>query len=147
MPRCPDCNKFTEKDTEPEPDVMLDVEYSGRITGDVRIANNCAECSTELEEFNFTVDYQNLEDAVAAHNRIHTDEQPGPHSLDLSHEEFERTDRTETTGKNGRPIKPRYARRYYGYSGDVRVTCTCGKFEVIVELEDEVTAGSMESTV
>jgi phosphate-selective porin len=51
MPRCNDCNKFVSLDTDVEPDES-DPTLSFSSTADydvnITIANNCAECGTEL---------------------------------------------------------------------------------------------------
>lgn len=52
MARCPDCNKFVSFE-EVEPEVnSLEVDSSGYVTAEIRIVNECADCSTELREAN-----------------------------------------------------------------------------------------------
>lgn len=50
MARCPDCNKFVSYDTDQEPEVDVDIDEDGQVTGTVRIFDACAECGTELRE-------------------------------------------------------------------------------------------------
>jgi hypothetical protein len=62
--RCPDCNKFVGMDTdnEPEMDESGFDEEEGKGTITVRIANACAECSQELKEANFELEFDLSDD-------------------------------------------------------------------------------------
>src|SRR5687767_14393235 len=71
--RCPDCNKFVSFDTEADPETNIDVAEDGAITGDVRIANNCQECGTELKEGTFDVDDDSIVNQLADHRQTMID--------------------------------------------------------------------------
>lgn len=54
--RCDSCNKFVSFDTETEPDISVQLENDGTISGTVRIVNTCAECGQEMKETTFDVE-------------------------------------------------------------------------------------------
>ena len=53
--RCPDCNRFVGFDAQ-DPEVELEVDGKGLVTGSVRCALACMECGGELKEANFEVE-------------------------------------------------------------------------------------------
>ena len=55
MARCPDCNKFVSLDSEQDPEVSIDVDEEGHVTGSVQIANACEQCGTEMYTAEFDV--------------------------------------------------------------------------------------------
>jgi len=55
MARCTDCNKFVSLELGDNPDMNIDIDEEGVITGDVTITRNCAECGTEMKEGKFDV--------------------------------------------------------------------------------------------
>lgn len=139
--RCESCSKFVSFDTETEPEINIDVAAEGHVTGDVRITNNCAECSTELKESTFTVDVD-LSEEITAHRAEATE---GDHkTLSVDHDGGSRTDRTQSTDRHGKPIKSsRYMRHFYGAEMTITVECECGeKFEQ--SWSDEVQASGMD---
>jgi len=141
--RCNDCNKFVSFDTETEPEVTVDVDSEGVVTGDCRIVNTCAECGSELTEATMTVDVD-LSSDIAEH-RAENDEEPGEHDTLEVDADGERTERTEDKDRNGKPIESsRYMKRFYGASVTVTVECKCGeKFEGTWSAD--VQASSMDS--
>lgn len=101
--RCPDCNRFVSFDTETDPDVQTDPEYTdGSVTACVRIHNDCAECGTEL-----TVATFDLEAEVKwAEGFVPDDHQGEAHEIEIADGwEFNRTDRSEMHDRKGRPIR------------------------------------------
>ena len=53
--RCPDCNKFVSYD-EPEVEVNSINVNGEAVTASVRVALNCADCSTGLKEAEIEAD-------------------------------------------------------------------------------------------
>lgn len=107
--RCPDCQKFVGNE-QAEPELTLDVDDNGNVTGDVRLVLQCADCGTELAESNQSVDievgFEHAEGCTGA-------------ALSISEESAENQDRYD--GKPGTP--PRYRRHYYGAEITGKVTC------------------------
>lgn len=145
--RCPECNKFVSYDTDSvEPEVEVEVDEGGNVTGTVRIVLTCAEDgSTELKETTFDIDGQ-------VTPKFATDHAGEGHELSVEADEFTTTtemDPAEVTHtlKSGkvvtRRVAARYRKTYYGYDGDVTVTCECGESES-VHLHDRVSASGMD---
>lgn len=143
--RCPECNKFASYDDSTDPEVdSLDVDQDGNITGSVRIVLTCAEDSTELKEATFDLDAHVSDTFAEAHKGE-------GHELSVDDDGFSLSSRQETesrrTKKDGtvvvKPIPFRYRRTYYGFDGDVTVTCECGATES-VHVADEIPAGAMD---
>lgn len=151
--RCPDCNKFVPFDTSNEPEVDLDIDEDGNITGSVRIVNNCDECGTELKDANFDVDDSTLVDKFTEHK---VEKAAGEEVLGVEHvldttsfetEGEERTERAETKDRKGKAIRnPRYQKTLYGFSLTAKVSCSCGEtFETVIS--DETPASYMDELV
>ena len=139
--RCPDCNKFVSFD-EGEPEVNnIDVDSEGNVTANVRITNNCAECSQELTEANFDLEADHVDDCK---------EHVGKgHELSVEDNGCERTDRSGFF-KKGKfvPAYGRYAKHFYGVELSYTITCSCGKLEnVDGVLRDEIQGSSMDGLV
>lgn len=130
MARCPDCNKFTSKNTEEEPEVTdgPDVDEDGNVTMTVKIVNQCAECSTELEESEFE-----LEGSVDADGHM-----GDGHELEVA--EDPTVERTDSSGA-------RYEKRMFGVKVTAQVNCSCGAHVGDVEMKDEVASSAMESLI
>ena len=132
MARCPDCNKFVSYEEE-APEVELEVDAEGMVTGTVRIVNACGECGTELREATFEVDgpeYGLTAEQLAKHAGQ-------GHSLEVEEQSSERTDRQEGKG--------RYAKKFYGYDLAFRVTCSCVEgLKVEGSCNDDIQASSMD---
>lgn len=140
--KCPQCPQFTSKDTDAEPEANFEIDEDGTVSGDVRIANLCADCSTELEEANFTVEID-LTSEVAEHKAAYHPKK----SMDLDVDaDVGRTDETKRTDRRGKPIKnPRYWRRYYGIQVNATVRCvTCSEDIASGTFEDSIQASGME---
>ncbi len=103
--RCPNCEKFASLETAEEPEIQGE-EIQGDeddgyfITGEVRIVRVCQDCGEELKEANLEFEM----------------ECPPGFSEDGWEYELDSTvtERADTVNSKGRPIKPRYAKSYYG---------------------------------
>ena len=160
--RCPDCNKFVSFDTEQDPELNLDFDDEGRITGDARIVNACAECSTELKEHTFDVDSEDLVSVLEDHrdeviaklvadgmDKAEAEQQAqADHIIEsIDDDGGSRTERTQDKDRNGKPIKrARYAKHFYGFEATVTATCKCGE-QFTTTVADEVQGSGMEEMV
>lgn len=134
MPRCSNCQRFVSIDEdEPTPEATLNevehVDGDALISGEIRIANACAECQTELAEYTFE-----LETAITVMHEGYTDECEMQASGDLQRD-------MKYEGR-GRGMKT-----FYGYTGPISVSCeTHGGKEVgEKECSDYVQASGMDS--
>jgi hypothetical protein len=126
-------------DDSTEPEVDLEVDEDGMVTGTARIVLTCAECGTELKEANFDAEVD-LSDWAEKH-------QGEKHSLEVEASNSEMTQRSQTHDRHGRKIKlARYMRSYYGVSVQAQVKCSCGE-ETEGTFEDEVMASGMDEMV
>jgi hypothetical protein len=66
MARCPDCNKFVSYDTDQEPEVDVDIDEDGQVTGSIRIFDACSECGTELRETTLDIS-EDMSEACEGH--------------------------------------------------------------------------------
>ncbi len=64
--RCPSCNKFVPYDTDSEPEVDIEIDAEGSVSGTVRIVNTCADCGEELKEASLDVN-EDLTDECDGH--------------------------------------------------------------------------------
>lgn len=129
MARCNQCNKFVGVE-EADPEVnSLEIDSDGRVSAEVRIANNCPECSSEMKEASFDVDLEaDIEDG---HVGVEG------HELSVEEGSLERTQRS--TGKG------RGTRTFYGFELTATITCSCGKLEATdVVLSDDIQASGMD---
>jgi hypothetical protein len=184
--RCEQCQKFVSYDDSTDPEVNnLEVDDAGRISGEVRIVLTCDECSTELKEASFEIDFE--PDDASPYGEFLKKHDGKGHELSLEENSFELTSRQESQVKppgyhvfisgggkkkdrcsfsvaDGDHEKPcgkketagvhkirqvpfRYQKTFYGFHGDVQVTCDgerCEKASIGVDLEDEVQAGGMD---
>lgn len=128
MARCPNCNKFTGKNVEEDPEVTQDmaVDEDGNVSMQVRIANQCEECSLEIEEFTFDLE-----------SKIDRGEHKGEeHELEIGEPEVTRTD----SGGG------RYKKRMFGVEVTAQITCSCPEKTTwtVDEMKDEIPSSSME---
>lgn len=103
--RCPNCEKFASLETGEEPEIQGD-EVQGDeddgfiITGEVRIVRICQDCGEELKEANLEFEME------------------CPPGFSEDGWEYElgatATERIDRVNAKGRPIKPRYAKSFYG---------------------------------
>lgn len=125
--RCPQCNKFVGMENG-DPEANMDFT-GGTISGDVRLTRNCAECSTELKDYTYSIEQQ--VDVPEGH------EGEG-HDLELEHDD------PEVVESGG----GRYAKNMIGVSFECRIRCSCQAKEadplVTVTVEDSTNAGSFE---
>lgn len=148
MARCGDCNKFVGVDADAEPEVNdIDVSDDGVVSAEVRIVNACSECGTEMHEYTFNNDNEDVAEAVREHReKCHDEGESG--DLSVEEDDSERVERTEGRGRG--------MKRFYGYHLNFTVTCNCGKttdadsavvdgeFSVSGELGDDIQASYMD---
>jgi hypothetical protein len=131
MPKCPQCPRFTSKDTSTDPEIDIEIDADGRITGSVRIVNTCEECGEEMEQHTFDVE-ADVSDEFVEHKK------GTPATTD--HElEVEYTDESRLENGTGR-------KRTFGYTFLAKVTCACsGEEFATADVSDMVSASEMES--
>jgi len=134
MARCPDCNKFTGKNVDEDPEITdgPDTDVSEgllTVTLTAKIHNDCEECSTELEETEIELSGQ-----LDASD--HTED---GHGFTVEEDDVELS-RTDSGGG-------RYAKRMFGVEGTAKARCDCGE-EFTVDLKgDAVASSQMESLI
>lgn len=135
--RCPDCNKFVGYDAEEEPEVEIEVDENGLVTGSVRIVNKCAECGTELKEATLELEVDLSEECKEHHG--------DGHELSVEATNVERTE----DSRGPKPSTPaRYRKTFYGATLEAVVTCSCAEdFSASEEWKDEVQASAMDEMV
>jgi hypothetical protein len=134
MSRCPDCNKFVsleEADPELQDDgeIVDDGDGAWTVAVDVRLVRTCAECATEMKEYNETVE-------ISGDHTCKYDEDTLPPEISKDDERYEilgidaentsDVQRTSTNRKTGKvtPIKnPRYMKTFYGADVTANVQC------------------------
>ena len=126
MARCPSCNKFASYD-ELDPEVELDIDADGVVSGTVRIVNASQCCAEEMRETVFDVAWT---DGAEGH------EEKDGHELSVEETSSSRTMRAEGKG--------RYAKTFYGALVEFTVRCTCEKYEVQGTWEDDIQASAMD---
>ena len=118
---CPNCAKMVALEfQDPEEESLeLDVE-SRKVTGQVRIVRQCADCGTDMKEATLDLEVEipkccgkGLEDEV---------------ELVLN--------RLEEGGS-------RYQKSYFGAEGEIKAKCKCGQ-PLAVQWSDKVAASEME---
>lgn len=158
MPKCPNCPQFTSKDTDVEPEVEVEADSEGMVTGNVRLVNQCEDCGEELEETSFTVEIDLTKEVAEHRKKCKGDRKPirpgkasdKPTRELTVEEECSRSDETQTVDRRGKRItNPRYRRRYYGFDLTVTLNCDdCGEKGIASgTFSDKTTAGGMESLV
>lgn len=140
--RCPGCNKFVAYE-EVDPEVEVQVDAEGHVTGTVQIVNACADCSEELKEANFDID---VDARVGANQQRGIDsaefEKHKGHALGVDTHGIERTSRVEGKGRG--------ARTFYGASVEIVVNCEdCEGTPVVATLTwaDDEQASAMDELV
>lgn len=130
--RCADCNKWVSLETDEPQEDSIDVSDDGVVSIDVTVSRNCADCGTEMKNYNFQTEDQIDESWVAEH--AHDDAQDNGHgewSVETSDLES-----TETGGG-------RYSKNMIGFSCTATVTCKCGATTDVI-LSDSVSASEFE---
>ena len=130
MARCPDCNKFVGIEMA-EPELDLNVDNDGSITGEVRLVQTCADCGSELAEANLTI-----EGKVEFTHKVDCKKESG---LELDTEEAENDDRYEGKG--------RYSKHFYVANVCVVVKCPDCESRQEFDTTVEEQASSFESLV
>lgn len=148
---CPNCHRFPAFEPA-DPEVELEIDEEGKVTGSARIVLTCAECGTELKETTFDVEID-LTEEVGKHKEAN----PKCEGVELDDPNGEFLDRSETTTTKIRKdgtvkvtqVPCRYQKRFYGCAVTVRAKCECEKEPLDVEgsWQDEVQAGGMEELV
>lgn len=173
---CPSCNKFCAFSTDNEPEADLNIESTlatvadansddkskeiddpdnaiASITGSVRIVLTSECCGDEMKESTF--DISDLDVEITRAEGCACDLT----SLDVESSSSEITDRTANTkvtiAKRGpnkgqqviKHIPSRYAKRFYGCSVEIEVSCKCGKTTSSATFTDEVQASGMDEMV
>jgi BRCT domain type II-containing protein len=147
--RCPDCNKFVGLETG-DPEAEEPEVSDGDITASVRVVLNCADCGTEMKEWN-----AELSGTISQEAEEHLD---CNNITDVEHEvsaEWESDPTVEDEYRSRRPNKPkkdgtvrptpfRYQTHYYQISGSVCLTCSCGVDLGTSDLEDEIEASGFD---
>ena len=134
--RCPSCNKFTAFNLDAEPEVEIEIDTEGHVSGSVRLVNACVDCDSELKEAYFELCCD-----ISAEN--HDDEEKG-HELGVETTNIERTMRSGYYGKKKEWVDSRHGRTYYGAVVDYHVTCLCGELDVDKSFSCEIGASDME---
>jgi predicted phage gp36 major capsid-like protein len=145
---------FSTKDTDVEPEVDVQVDDEGHVSGTVRIVNQCSDCGEELEETTFEIDIDLTQD-VTEHQETAEHQAKLAEAKDRRADqgsvsveaEFSRTDETQRKDRRGKPITSRrYMKRYYGIEGSVSITCDqCGVEIASQNTSDKCSASGMES--
>jgi hypothetical protein len=132
--RCPDCNKFVSYDDQTEPEVELEVDEDGNVSGTAHIILTCADCGTELKTADFDVE---------ASLEIPEGHKGEGHELEIELDGAELTVDRQTTDRHGKPIKnPRYMKTLYGYSAEFTVRCSCQETDA-----DDLATGSASENI
>lgn len=134
--RCTDCNRYVTFDSDVEPEVDVEITYGDDgnvyVQGNVRIANNCADCGSEMTEASFDVD----ETVHLIHEEGCERKEEDEPSFDDP--EAERFDEYDPPGK-----PTRYSKHMYGASMTVEASCrSCGA-KGSVEWRDSVQSSGM----
>lgn len=136
--RCPDCNKFVSYDegTDPEinsEDLQINEDgISGVVTGEVRVVLPCAECGTELKEWNGEFEME-FEHECDGKNEIGEEEE----KFEIEEVNASFSSRMEDKDRKGRQIKNhRYMKTYYG--ADITADIKCNKCGETITLEGHV---------
>lgn len=143
MPRCGDCNKFVSLDSDIDPDVRVEVDENGSVSGTVTIVNQCGECSTDMQTAEFEIDMDFSDEYDTHLTACGKDTKKEDHELEVVFEPT-RTDHYQKKDKNGKPIKSaRYQKHFYGAEGEVIVQCKCGE-EFREQWSDSIQASGMD---
>jgi len=144
--KCPSCSKMAAYDTSAEPELDLEVDDKGLVTGTARIVLTSKCCGDELKESTFDLE---IEPGIVKHTE--TCVEPDFHVESESAELTERYESTKTKILKSGEIRVtqipfRYQRHYFGVHVDVTIQCECGgKSEG--SYEDEIGASSMDELV
>jgi hypothetical protein len=132
--RCPDCNKFTGLENG-EPEISTEDLNSGSVNLEIRLTRNCADCSTELKEYTFSIDNEH-EKELNAHL---ADKHEGVTDLDASFELVMDDFSADESGGG------RYKKNMISIAGGYTVKCTLCNAEVVKqEVKDEAPAGAFD---
>jgi len=151
--RCPSCNKFPSFDIG-EPELDLDVE-NGIVTGTARLFLTTQCCGDEAKETNFEVEINletEFEDVLRAAGIETPDLSMDGVGFELTSEDGSGDERWEDKTKKGKPIKPRYQKKFYTLDVNVDVLCTYPRpdsaeplsITITGNFKDEVQASGMD---
>lgn len=161
MARCPDCNKFVSYD-DGDVDVQSEDVESGEVRVEVRIVKTCAECGTELREATLDLSHAFEHDCESP---THDGEPVEADDLDTAEclvmlvawlvgrdepcddaelakeawlDEHDLSVESSLEPDSWCKGKGRGTQTFYGVSGEIVVTCTCGAVETIyVGVQDD----------
>ncbi len=130
MPRCPDCNKFVGVEMA-DPELELEVDSDGLVTGTVRLVRTCADCNSELAEANVDIEVQA--------ELVHAEGCKQEAGLEIEDEEAESDDRYEGKGRGQKHF----------YVANITGKVKCEDCAAVAEFETsvEVQASAFESLV
>jgi hypothetical protein len=123
--RCADCNKFTGLETQ-DPEIDIDIDNFGSISGSVTIRRECSECGNVLKEGIFDIDHTINPADIPAEDHDHS------HSL-----EVEEVSSEITSAWAG-------SKNLIGYSLLYRVICSECDASVEGTLEDSQPASAFD---
>ena len=134
--RCSSCNKFTEVDSDVEPEVQDEFEYEcklppspdlgGIVHGSVRIVNQCADCGDELQEATFEFDIK------------------VPLRQEEGCEDFMEVDAEVSRWDEYRPPGAKRQAHFYGVEVSGTVSCPSCKVKTSFSGKDEVKSSHMD---
>lgn len=155
--RCDNCNKFVSYD-----EAIVEVQNvevgADNVVVQATVTLPCAECGTELAQAEVEGEAAIEHVCLPANQRTaefgwNPDWKPDPDFKEEDEEidqfrvlddspDAEGTTRMETTDRKGKPINPRYAKTFHGFTTEVSVRCRrCGaEFDVTVEGEEQASA-------
>lgn len=124
--RCADCGKFVSYG---EPEIEIDDENvsEGRYSVVATMYLTCAECGTQLKSFTFDAEFDLGHEC--------SDSQAYEHDNYECSVDTEATEKRETE-RNGKPIRTRYQRTFYGIEFSVRATC--GVCQKVLDTEESL---------
>jgi hypothetical protein len=119
------------------------------ISAEVRVVLNCAECGTEMKEWNSTLE-EMLNDEATIHKEENPDEEA--HVIEAEWEgdpeisDEYRPRHKPKPNKKGvvKPVPYRYQIHYYKLTGTINLSCSCGATLGSVEVEDEMEASGFD---
>lgn len=137
--RCPDCNKFVPYD-EPEVEIQESSISGTQASINARVVLKCAECGSELKDSEIQADVDIEHDCPKLKDPdFEWDNEPV---------NGEPSERTQTTDRNGKPIKySRYMKRFYGFTASGSVRCQGCNELIDLEFEGEEQASGFNELV
>ena len=148
--RCPDCNKFVGLEAA-EPEAEEPEVNDTNVDASIRVVLNCAECGSEMKEWNAELsgdiseearDHAETHDEAGEEYEISAEWDGDPEVSDDMRPRHQPKP-NKKTGKV-KPVPYRYQIHYWKVSGTIKFTCDCGADLGNVELEDEIEASGFD---